>query len=128
MGRSTQIYRAAPVLGYNPENLTGQDRANIINSLQDPRQNIFIAAGYLSSLRDKFLPGKTKFTSRELKGLAGAFNRGEDTLNKNGTRTPIKSLNSYFDPENTKYDYGGKAYANPAFQGLNGCECLHQFD
>jgi hypothetical protein len=82
----------------------------------------------LSRLRDRFLPGKkSQFTDRELNGLAGAFNLGEDRL-KDGDRIPFTNLDDYFKyPEDEKKKYAGEKYALPAFRGLNDCGCNNEF-
>ncbi|MGW0927745.1 hypothetical protein [Streptomyces sp. NPDC002644] len=46
-----QVRRGAEVLGYDPENLTDQQRSIIEDALQDPGQNIFIASEYLAQLK-----------------------------------------------------------------------------
>ncbi|MEV5730323.1 hypothetical protein AB0N50_31715 [Streptomyces pharetrae] len=46
-----QVRRGAEVLGYDPDNLTDQQRAMVEKALQDPGQNIFIATEYLAQLK-----------------------------------------------------------------------------
>ncbi|MFE7413484.1 hypothetical protein [Streptomyces laurentii] len=46
-----QIRRGAEVLGYDPANLSDQQRTMVEAALQDPAQNIFIASEYLAQLK-----------------------------------------------------------------------------
>jgi hypothetical protein len=107
---SVQIRRAAEALGYDPNQLNGKQENRIISSLQDSRQNIFIAAKHLSDLRDKYLPGRepNALSERDLLALAGAYNVG-----------PIyPTLEDFW-----KYDYAG-GYGRSAFNGLAQCGCF----
>jgi len=56
---SIQIRRAAEVLGYEPEKLSEEQEDLIIESLKEPKQNIFIAAKFLAELRDIDFKGKS---------------------------------------------------------------------
>lgn len=77
---SMQVRRAAETLGYDPSNLTGTQRDEIINSLKDPRQNIFLAAAHLAQLRDIDFPGQgaSELSTEEIRATATRFNRGPD--------------------------------------------------
>ena len=46
-----QIQRGAEALGYDPENLSDQQRDEIRSALKDPAQNIFVAAKHLADLK-----------------------------------------------------------------------------
>lgn len=48
---AVQIRRAAEVLGYEPANLTTDQRNEIRGALQDPTQNMLIAAKYMADLK-----------------------------------------------------------------------------
>jgi hypothetical protein len=77
---STQVRRGAEALGYEPDKLTDEQREQIVDSLKDPRQNIFIAAKHLSDLRDIEFPGvgSDEMTLEEMMVIAGRFNVGPD--------------------------------------------------
>lgn len=46
---AVQIQRCAEVLGYDPAHLDEQQRDEVRSALQDPAQNIFVAAKYLET-------------------------------------------------------------------------------
>ena len=48
---SIQVRRAAEVLGYDPENLSDQQRDEVTGALKDPAQNVYIASEYLAQLK-----------------------------------------------------------------------------
>lgn len=48
---SIQVRRAAEVLGYDPENLSDQQRDEIIAASEEPRTNILISAQHLADLK-----------------------------------------------------------------------------
>jgi RHS repeat-associated protein len=75
---SIQIRTAAESLGYEYKNLSSQDRKNIITSLKNPIQNIYIAAKHLSDLRYVDFNGKTssQLTEDDIKVIATRYNRG----------------------------------------------------
>ncbi|MET9804240.1 hypothetical protein [Streptomyces sp. NPDC006368] len=74
-----QVRRGAEVLGYDPANLTQQQRDMIEESLQDPAQNIFIASEYLAQLKAESefadLPAN-RMTSAHYQELAARYNGG----------------------------------------------------
>ena len=74
---SMQVRRAAETLGYEPEKLTSDQESMIIESLKDPRQNIFIAAKHLAELRDIDFIGRTasNMTKENIKVTATRYNR-----------------------------------------------------
>lgn len=113
---SIQVRTAAQVLGYNPNQLSEGETFRIIKSLQEPRQNIFIAAKYLSDLRDKYRPGKNpnELSERDLLALAGAYNAG--------ARYP--TLEDFWKPVDEKGGNYAGGYGRSAFNGLNQCECF----
>jgi hypothetical protein len=76
---AVQTRRAAEVLGYDPEHLTDGQREQIVASLKDPNQNIFIAAAYLKSLKDDSSAAYTAFdelTPEQYQELAARYNGG----------------------------------------------------
>ena len=75
---SIQLLTAAEALGYDPNKLDDLQEASIKNSLQDPSQNIFIAAKHLSDLKNIYFSEKTSqdLTDEDLMTIAGAYNRG----------------------------------------------------
>ncbi|MFF8275360.1 hypothetical protein ACF05T_04455 [Streptomyces lateritius] len=74
-----QVRRGAEVLGYDPQNMTEQQRAVVEESLQDPGQNIFIAAEYLAQLKAESefadVPPE-KMTPEQRQELAARYNGG----------------------------------------------------
>jgi soluble lytic murein transglycosylase-like protein len=74
-----QVRRGAEVLGYDPGNLTEQQRNIVEQSLQDPGQNIFIAAGYLAQLKAESefadIP-PDRMTQEQYQELAARYNGG----------------------------------------------------
>ncbi|HEX2297005.1 MAG TPA: hypothetical protein VHH34_00560 [Pseudonocardiaceae bacterium] len=48
---AVQIRRGAEALGYDPANLSDRQRDEVRSALQDPAQNIFVAAKHLSDLK-----------------------------------------------------------------------------
>lgn len=74
-----QVRRAAEVLGYDPAHLTEGQRDTIEASLQDPGQNIFIAADYLSMLKEESgfagVPAE-EMTREQREELAARYNGG----------------------------------------------------
>lgn len=55
---STQVRRAAEALGYGSDKLSNEQRGLIVSSLENPRENLFIAAKHLADLRDIDFRGK----------------------------------------------------------------------
>ncbi|MGW1887829.1 hypothetical protein [Streptomyces sp. NPDC001970] len=74
-----QIRRGAEVLGYDPGNLTEQQRTIVEESLQDPAQNIFIASEYLAQLKAEsefaHVPAQD-MTPAQYQELAARYNGG----------------------------------------------------
>jgi len=50
---SIQVRRAAEVLGYDPQHLTGGQRDQLVGALKDPTANVYIAAAYLRQVSDE---------------------------------------------------------------------------
>jgi hypothetical protein len=77
---SIQVRRASQTLGYQPGNLDSTQEQIIIDSLKDPRQNIFIAAAHLAELRDIDFKGKNadQMGPDEIKLTATRYNWGPD--------------------------------------------------
>ncbi|QES52510.1 hypothetical protein DEJ50_18855 [Streptomyces venezuelae] len=46
-----QLRRGAEVLGYDPEHMTEQQQRVVQQALQDPKQNAFVAAGFLAQIK-----------------------------------------------------------------------------
>jgi RHS repeat-associated protein len=78
--QATQVRRAAESLGYDPKSLTDAQRTEIVNSLKDPAQSIFIAAKHLSDLRNVDTPGKAgkDLTTDDIKVIGARYNQGPD--------------------------------------------------
>jgi RHS repeat-associated protein len=76
--QSIQVRRAAESLGYNPKNLSDPQRNEILSSIKDPSQSIFIAAKHLSDLRNVDSPGKSgkDLTSDDIKLIGARYNQG----------------------------------------------------
>jgi soluble lytic murein transglycosylase-like protein len=74
-----QVRRGAEVLGYDPENLTDQQRNMVEDALQDPAQNIFIASEYLAQLKAESefadVPAE-EMTPAQYQELAARYNGG----------------------------------------------------
>jgi hypothetical protein len=107
---SVQLRRAAEALGYDLEQLDQNEKATIISSLQDPRQNLFIAAKHLSDIVDKYLPNTSsdQISDKDKLALAGAYNRGP-------VYPTLEDFWRY--PGNGKNYAGG--YGRDAFEGLH---------
>jgi hypothetical protein len=75
---SIQVRTAAETLGYDPANLSDQERELIIKALEDPQTAIFVAANHLSDLRDIDHPNVTaaEMTDEQLAEVATRYNRG----------------------------------------------------
>ena len=89
---SIQIRRAAEALGYKPEKLSDEQEKMIIDSLKDPRQNIFISAKHLADFKDIDFKGKSagQMTLEDIMVTATRYNRGPELSIKK-----IKSNMSY---------------------------------
>ncbi|MFH8723908.1 hypothetical protein [Streptomyces termitum] len=74
-----QIRRGAEVLGYDPDDLTDQQRSMVEEALQDPAQNIFIASEYLAQLKAESpfagVPAE-EMTPEQYQELAARYNGG----------------------------------------------------
>ncbi|MEV6328561.1 hypothetical protein [Streptomyces sp. NPDC051909] len=74
-----QMRRGAEVLGYDPNNLTQQQRDVVEESLQDPSQNVFIASAYLAQLKAESafadVPPE-QLTQDQYRELAARYNGG----------------------------------------------------
>ncbi|MEU9608859.1 hypothetical protein [Streptomyces sp. NPDC048057] len=74
-----QIRRSAEVLGYDPQNLTGTQRAEIERATQNPGTNIYIAAEYLAQLKAEspfaLVPAE-QMTPEQYRELAARYNGG----------------------------------------------------
>ncbi len=77
---SIQIRRAADILGYNSNKLSHADKNEIINALEDPVHNIFIAAHHLADLSRIDFPDKraADLSLDDLKIVATRFYRGPE--------------------------------------------------
>lgn len=76
---AVQVRRAAEVLGYDPESLSERQRDEIVGSLKDPKENVFIAAQYLSNLKqssDFALTDPGQMTEEQGQELAARYNGG----------------------------------------------------
>ncbi|GEM_PF-3624061 len=113
---SIQLRNAASALGYNPSRLTSYQRMTLRVSLQNPNQNLFITAKYLSDLINKYIPNTTDpstISERDKLALAGAYHRGAVYSN-------LEDFWNY--PGNGKnYAVG---YGRSAFDGLKSCSCF----
>ncbi|WP_425247069.1 hypothetical protein [Streptomyces sp. NEAU-NA10] len=74
-----QVRRGAEVLGYDPDNLSDQQRGMVEQALQDPAQNIFIASEYLAQLKAESefadVPAE-EMTPAQYQELAARYNGG----------------------------------------------------
>jgi hypothetical protein len=77
---SMQVRRAAETMGYDPKALTGDQKSSIIDTLKDPKANIFLAAAHLRDLKKIDFPDKTAadMTLEDIKVTATRYNRGPD--------------------------------------------------
>lgn len=77
---SIQVRRAAEALRLDPEKMSNQQESMIVDSLQDPKQNLFIAAKHLADLRDVDFEGKgaATMTEDDILITATRYNRGPD--------------------------------------------------
>ncbi|MFG2994935.1 hypothetical protein [Streptomyces sp. NPDC048340] len=74
-----QIRRSAEVLGYDPLNLTREQRIEIKNATLDPSTNIYIAAEYLAQLKAESefaLVPTEQMTPEQYQELAARYNGG----------------------------------------------------
>lgn len=76
---AVQVRRGAEVLGYDPEHLTDEQRSVVQSSLQDPKQNAFIAAGFLAQIKAETgyanIPAD-QLTEAQMQEIAARYNGG----------------------------------------------------
>ncbi|MFF0213718.1 hypothetical protein [Streptomyces vinaceus] len=76
---AVQLRRGAEVLGYDPEHLTDQQRNVVKSALQDPKQNAFIAAGFLAQIKEETgyanVPAD-QLTEAQMQEIAARYNGG----------------------------------------------------
>lgn len=77
---SIQVRRAWESLGYRESEVSDELKQDIIGSLKDPVQNIYISAKHISDLRDIEYPNLTaeEFTEEEIVIVGTRYNRGPD--------------------------------------------------
>lgn len=77
---SIQVRRAWESLGYEESQVTSKLKNEIIKSIKDPVENIYISAKHISDLRDMQYPEKSAddFSEEEIRILATRYNRGPD--------------------------------------------------
>lgn len=76
---AVQVRRAAESLGYDPSKLSEQQRNEIVASLKNPRENIFIAAKHVSDLKKSStfaLVDPEAMTADQGQELAARYNGG----------------------------------------------------
>lgn len=75
-----QVRRAAETLGYDPANLTDEQRSAIVASLQDPAQATYIVAAHLRQLIDVDNPGiaANQLTRQDLIRAGARYNYGPE--------------------------------------------------
>ncbi|MFC4494746.1 hypothetical protein ACFPA8_11445 [Streptomyces ovatisporus] len=76
---AVQVRRAAEVLGYDPANLTEDQRAEVTASLKDPNENMLISAKYMADLKAQSsfadVPAE-EMTPEQYRELAARYNGG----------------------------------------------------
>jgi hypothetical protein len=78
---AVQVRQAAEALGYDPESLSEQQRQEIVTSLENPKENIFIAAKHLSDLKQSSefaLTAPDQITPQQGQELAARYNGGSN--------------------------------------------------
>ncbi len=84
---AVQIRRGAEILGYDPHNLSEQQRDEVKSALKDPAQNIFIASRYLANLKAESefanVPAD-QMTPAQYRELAARYNGGPNWQNAQG--------------------------------------------
>ncbi|MFD5507481.1 hypothetical protein ACFWIB_06860 [Streptomyces sp. NPDC127051] len=82
-----QLRRGAEVLGYDPENLTDRQQKVVQGALQDPKQNAFIAAGFLAQIKAETgcanVPAD-QLTEAQMQEIAARYNGGPYWQSKKG--------------------------------------------
>ncbi|MCP2261298.1 hypothetical protein LX15_005019 [Streptoalloteichus tenebrarius] len=74
-----QVRRAAETLGYDPAHLSEEQRREVIASLVDPKQSVFVAAKHLAELKqasDFALVEPDQMTQEQRRELAARYNGG----------------------------------------------------
>ncbi|OKK21089.1 hypothetical protein AMK16_12050 [Streptomyces sp. CB00455] len=74
-----QVRRGAEVLGYDPAHLTEDQRDVVEESLQDPKQNAFIAANFLAQIKAEAGYGNIpagELTDAQMREIAARYNGG----------------------------------------------------
>ncbi|GAA2794069.1 hypothetical protein [Saccharopolyspora taberi] len=72
-----QVRRAAETLGYDPETMSEAQRSEVVEALNDPKKNIFIAASHLSDLKQETdFHDKETLTPAQYQELAARYNGG----------------------------------------------------
>jgi hypothetical protein len=77
---SIQVRRAVETLNYDSKNLSSGQKAEVVDSLRDPIQNLYIAAKHLAELKEIDFSGKSanEMTEEDIKVVATRYNRGPD--------------------------------------------------
>ncbi len=77
---SIQVRRAWESLDYEKEEVSDSLKSEIIHSLKDPLENIYISSKHISDLRDMQYPDKTReeLEEDEIRVIATRYNRGPD--------------------------------------------------
>ncbi|MGR4884615.1 hypothetical protein ACIPUC_35120 [Streptomyces sp. LARHCF249] len=82
-----QLRRGAEVLGYDPEHLTERQQHVVQGALQDPKQNAFIAAGFLAQIKAETgyadVPAD-QLTQAQMQEIAARYNGGPYWESKKG--------------------------------------------
>lgn len=77
---SIQVRRAWESLGYRKSEVSDSIKQDIINSLKNPVEKIYISTKHISDLRDLQYPDMSakEFTDEEILVVATRYNRGPD--------------------------------------------------
>ena len=78
--QAMQVRRAAESLGYDPKALSDNQRDQILETLEDPVQSIFLAAKHISDLRDVDFKGihASALTSSDVQIIGARYNQGPE--------------------------------------------------
>ncbi|WP_143174414.1 hypothetical protein [Streptoalloteichus hindustanus] len=74
-----QVHRAAETLGYDPAHLSEEQRGEVIASLVNPKESVFVAAKHLAELKqssDFALTDPDGMTPEQRRELAARYNGG----------------------------------------------------
>lgn len=73
-----QVRRAAESLGYSPTALSDNQRQQVLATLNDPVESIFLAAKHISDLRDVDSKGKnaSELTTFDVQIIGARYNQG----------------------------------------------------